>query len=158
MQHLLIFLFLNTLGPSQVCGNPDMSGLYIEDTAACDDDTEHVCTVGEWPAEWSAAVCCSGAGCRFSPTGACGITETSVCGIVPEPEPEPWICSPLGTTDAYVSDDDSCQVGELHVCTHGDTPASPLALTCCTDDDNCRLVPGDSACVSGEWLACSHAG
>jgi hypothetical protein len=162
MFNLITTLFL-ALGPSQVCGEPSLTGwMYIEKTDTCGGDLEHVCDVDAWPVGWSATVCCSmvdpEAGCTFSPIGVCPITSPAVCGIVPEPDPEPWLCNPIGSLDAYVSDDDTCDLGELHVCTHGDTPPDPLVKVCCVNDDECRLVPGDEQCDGGEWLGCSHEG
>jgi hypothetical protein len=159
--HHLFALFLNMLGTAQVCGDGLGLGglLYLEETTDCADDFEHVCTASTFEIGWSLGVCCSGLGtCGYTLTGACAVGDTLVCGITPQPEPEPWICNPLGTVDAYVSDDDSCQLGELHVCTHGETPPAATVLTCCTTDDSCRLVPGDTACEPGEWLACAHDG
>ncbi len=156
--HQIISLFFYTLLPSQICGLPNLTGLYF-DTDECNAGTEHVCTVDEWPDGWTAAVCYSmlTGGYRFSPIGSCYAGETPTCGIVPEPDAEPFVCSPMGTDDVYVSDDASCSMGEIHVCTHGDTPDNPNVLVCCVDSDECRFEVGDGACEPGEWLACGHA-
>jgi hypothetical protein len=156
----LISIFLSMLGPSQVCGEPEINGYaYIEDAnASCAEPTNHVCNADEWPNGWEVAVCCTSTGCRFSPEGVCVMPESPVCGFIPQPEPEPWVCSSLGSLVAYVSEDASCDVGELHVCTYGETPANPFALVCCTDSTSCRLAPGNESCDVGEWLACSHDG
>jgi hypothetical protein len=155
---LTLALLFHTLGSSQACGSPNLTGpMYIVDASADCAPLEHVCTVDEWPGGWTASVCCSSMGCRFSPTGVCEIGESPRCGIIPEPTTEPWLCNPIGTLDAYVSEADSCGTGEIHVCTHGETPPDPLVLVCCVDVDECRLVAGDGACGLGEWLGCGHA-
>lgn len=159
--NLLVTLLFSML-PPQVCGEEHILGLaYVEDTDSCADGFEHVCDVGEWPPGWEVAVCCSQDTyevCTYAPGGVCLYPDKPVCGFIPQPEPEPWVCSSLGTLDAYVNVESECSVGELHVCTHGETPPDPLALVCCTDNSNCRLEPGDGACGFGEWLACSHDG
>lgn len=158
----IVSLFMHLLGSAQVCGEPRIDGFaYLEDAAvACSPATEHICTVDEWPAGWDVAVCCSPdplLGCRFEPAGVCAPGESAACGFIPQPDPEPWVCNPTGTDTVYINDAAACEVGELHVCTHGDTPPDPLVLVCC-DANGCRFEPGDGACSVGEWLACSHAG
>lgn len=145
----------------QVCGEQSLFGwAYIEDTAECDGTLEHMCTVGEWPQGWEWAACCSpdpAKGCSYA-AGACPLGLSPTCGFIPVQDPEPWVCSPLGTLDAYVSETAACEVGELRVCTYGETPADPLALACCTAADSCRLVPSNEACAVDEWIACGHNG
>jgi hypothetical protein len=160
MHNLLALLFLNLFDSAQVCGDGAGLGgdLYLEQGPDCADGFEHVCTPGVFEVGWPLGVCCSpDDACGFTLVGACPVGEKLTCGLVPVPQPEPWVCSPIGTLDAYVSDGDSCNLGELHVCTHGDTPPDPTVIACCDDANACRLAPADQSCNVGEWLACSHA-